>query len=49
MMRCGRLVGGVIVVLAICLAVGVPRGAGLPAATAAAGGWVLPTEPVTLT
>jgi multiple sugar transport system substrate-binding protein len=47
-MRCGRLAGGVIAVLAICLGVGVPRGAGVPAATAAAGSWVLPTGPVTL-
>lgn len=49
MMRCGRLVVGIIALLAICLAVNLPRGAGIPAATAAAGGWVLPTGPVTLT
>src|SRR5215467_3832067 len=48
MMRRGRLVAGVIAVLVLCLAGGAPRGALRPA-SAAAGGWVLPTEPVTLT
>ena len=47
MIRCGRVVLGMIVVMVISLGVSVPRSAGIPAATAAAG-WVLPTEPVTI-
>lgn len=48
MMRCARLAVALIAVLAVCLGTGMPRGAGVPAATAAAGGWALPTGPVTL-
>ena len=48
MMRGARLAVAVIAVLAVSLGTGMPRGAGVPAATAAAGGWVLPTGPVTL-
>ena len=47
MMRCGRLVAGVIALLAMCLGAGMPRGTGVPAATAAAG-WVLPAGPITI-
>jgi multiple sugar transport system substrate-binding protein len=43
-----RVVLGVIAVLAIGLGMSAPRGAGIPAATAAAGGWALPSEPVTI-
>ncbi|HET8999947.1 MAG TPA: extracellular solute-binding protein [bacterium] len=48
MMWCGRVVLGTIAVVAMCLGLSAPRSAGIPAATAAAGGWALPTEPVTL-
>ncbi|PYX86365.1 MAG: hypothetical protein DMG70_00870 [Acidobacteria bacterium] len=45
-MRCGRGMLGLIVVLAVSLGAGVLRGPGPASATA--GGWVLPSEPVTL-
>ena len=45
-MRCGRGMLGLIVVLAVSLGAGILRGPGPASATA--GGWVLPTEPVTL-
>ena len=45
-MRCGRGMLGLIVVLAVSLGAGILRGLGPASATA--GGWVLPTEPVTL-
>ena len=45
-MRCGRGMLGLIVVLAVSLGAGILRGPGPASATA--GGWVLPSEPVTL-